>query len=198
MEPDRSNQPGPGQYGCDRDTFLRVWRRVMPRETPACPITVETGAQVAQFSRAGQQRHAPAGAAPQDSTMYAADLQQFISGSLKAWKEYQTLVRQAPGGAGRLLNVLAGEKLRHAKRLSAALFLITGVRYWPAGRVRSYTPAPYRGALRERYLAEGRMQQAYRAAAQGCQDSSLRELYLELADECADHAQSIRSLLETL
>ena len=42
------------------------------------------------------------------------------------------------------------------------------------------------------------MQQAYRAAAQGCQDSSLRELYLELADECADHAQSIRGLLETL
>ena len=37
------------------------------------------------------------------------------------------------GGPARVLAGLAGEKKRRAKRLSAAYFLISGVRYWPEG-----------------------------------------------------------------
>ncbi|MEG0597825.1 MAG: hypothetical protein RR502_07260, partial [Oscillospiraceae bacterium] len=33
--------PEGGLCGADREVFQRVWQRVMPKETPGCPITLE-------------------------------------------------------------------------------------------------------------------------------------------------------------
>ena len=60
-------------------------------------------------------------------------LQELIRRELADCREYQTLSRRAGGGPARVLAGLAGEKKRRAKRLSAAYFLISGVRYWPEG-----------------------------------------------------------------
>ena len=49
----------------------------------------------------------------------------------------------------RVLATIAADERRHAKRLSTAYFLISGVRYWPVDRVPNPSPAPFSAALRE-------------------------------------------------
>jgi len=50
MEENRMNPPSPdaGLCGSDREIFARVWRRVMPAASQACPIEVEQQPQVQQ------------------------------------------------------------------------------------------------------------------------------------------------------
>lgn len=193
--------PDPGLCGCDRDVFLRVWSRVMPEENEACPITVERPEQ--------NDTAAPAveGAAddfptPDDVPCLgsaAADeqerLQEFINRELNHWQAYRALARRS-GQGGRMLAALAGNCRKRAKRLSAALFLISGIRFWPAQPPVPPTPRSYFGALREQFLAEQNRGGEYRAAAEESRDACLRALYLDLADECAEHAACIRSLIE--
>lgn len=203
--------PDPGMCGCDRDVFLRVWRRVMPEDRPDCPISVE------------QPEESPAPAVPPDRAPSAPDgvkddfpraddvpclgggaaadterLQEFTAQELTCWRAYQVLARRVSGQGGRALAALAGGCRRRAKRLSAALFLISGVRFWPAEQTAVPPPRSYFGALREHFLAEQNRGCAYRAAAEDCRDACLRALYLDLADECAEHACRIRSLLESM
>ena len=207
MEPDTSM---PGQCGCDRDTFLRVWRRVKPEDTPDCPIRVEEMPAAPETPAVAPPVRAMDGAgddfpSPHDvpclgssSAMHAPALQEFIDDTLGAWRAYQVLARRAAGNAGRILSALAAEKRQAAKRLSTALFLITGLRYWPADQMSANVPTSYRGALREHFLAEQRQEGAFCAAAEDCQDLCLCALYIDLADACASHAARLRVLLETL
>jgi hypothetical protein len=220
--------PDPGLCGSDRDVFLRVWRRVMPQDSPGCPICVkdpETAPAPDREPPAARGESAPAAdrnrtadrnsAAAPDSgaddfprpddvpclgSAGQADqerLQQWTAQELCQWRSYQALARRAGGQAGRTLSSLAGGCARRAKRLSAALFLLSGVRHWPAEQS---APAPrsYLGALREHFLSEQRRGCAYRAAAEDCRDACLQALYLDLADDCAAHACRIRALLEEL
>lgn len=213
MESQRISQapqaPDPGMCGCDRDVFLRVWRRVMPEDTPDCPISVERQEEMPMPAAAppkaspapeGARDDFPAnddvpclgsGAAPDQDRM-----QEFIAQELIHWRAYQNLARRVSGQGGRTLAALAGGCRRRAKRLSAALFLISGVRHWPSEQAAVPAPRSYFGALREHFLAEQNRGCAYRAAAEDCRDACLRALYLDLADECAEHACRIRSLLE--
>lgn len=210
MEPDTNM---PGQCGCDRDTFLRVWRRVKPEDTPDSPIQVENTANASETPAAEaiqQPVRAMDGAgddfpSPHDvpclgssSAVHAPALQEFIDGALSAWRAYQVLARRAAGNAGRILSALAAEKRQAAKRLSTALFLITGLRYWPADQTMACAPASYRGALREHFLAEQRQEGSFCAAAEDCQDPCLCALYIDMADACASHAARLRALLEAL
>ena len=222
MENQRPNgQPDPGMCGCDRDLFLRVWNRVMPVERPDCPIVVERGqemnqpavpaAQAVPVTASSQSAARPRPAADQAGDDFPtrddvpclgsggeADrekLQEMIGWELAAWRHYQALARRG-GQGGRILAALA-EGCRHrAKRLSAALFLISGVRFWPAGQTSVPAPRSYFAALREHFIAEQTRGQSYRAAAEESRDCCLRVLYLDLADSCADHAGRIRALLE--
>lgn len=202
-------EPGPGMCGCDRDVFLRVWQRVMPEDSPGCPISVE-GREEAPPPAVKPQRTPPApcdagtdfptredvpclgsgGQADQER------LQEFIGQELSHWRSYQMLARRVSGTGGRTLAALAGGCRRRAKRLSAALFLISGVRCQPAETASAPPPRSYFGALREHFLSEQNRGCAYRAAAEDCRDECLRALYLDLADECAEHTCRIRSLLE--
>lgn len=203
MELQRPNPagPDPGMCGCDRDVFLRVWSRVMPEERKDCPIVVERGHQETQAlavrDSAGddfpESNDVPclgsAGTADQGR------LQEWIGQELNCWRSYQMLSRRS-GQGGRLLSAMAGCCRRRAKRLSAALFLISGVRYWPAEQISVSMPRSYFGALREHFLAEQNRGCSYRAAAEDCRDACLRVLYLDLADECTEHSNRIRTLLE--
>ena len=221
MDFERVTPPGPdpGMCSSDRDVFLRVWDRVMPVERPDCPIVVErqegcTGvptkkpmpvpvvqervdSAVPGVDEAGDdfptRDDVPclgnAGEADREK------LQEMIGWELTAWRHYQALARRG-GQGGRTLATLAEGCRRRAKRLSAALFLISGVRFWPAEQTVVPTPRAYFSALREHFLAEQNRGQSYRAAAEESRDCCLRMLYLELADDCMEHAGRIRMLLE--
>lgn len=214
--------PGPGMCGCDRDLFLRVWSRVMPEERPDCPISVDRQQGMDEPAvPAMQMMPVPAASVMQNVSVdvdQAADdfparddvpclgsgavadqgrLQELIVQELACWKAYQMLARRG-GQGGRILSALAGNCRRRAKRLSAALFLVSGMRYWPAEQTSAPAPHSYFAALREHFLEEQNRGCGYRAAAEDCRDHCLRMLYLEMADECAEHACRIRSLLETM
>ena len=213
MENQRPNgQPDPGLCGCDRDLFLRVWDRVMPAERPDCPIVVERDGGMNQpVVPAVPTRPAPAPDETGDDFPTRDDvpclgsggeadrerLQEMIGQELAAWRSYQHLARRG-GQGGRSLAALAAGCRRRAKRLSAALFLISGVRFWPAEQVTVPVPRSYFGALREHFLSEQDRSQRYRAAAEESRDVCLCALYLDLADHCADHTCSIRTLLENV
>ena len=132
------------------------------------------------------------------SAIYGGQLQEFIDHEAADWRIYLSLSRRAPGGCARVLAAMAAEERRHAKRLSAAYFLISGVRYFPP---ESSLPAP-RGALpaalRQCFCAEQRGALAYLAAAEECSDPALCALYQELSRDEARHAQLLRELVEEL
>ena len=220
MENQRPNgRPDPGMCGCDRDLFLRVWDRVMPEERPDCPIVVERvegcAAVPAMYpmpvpamqeeavgATSGRDRAGDDFPSRDDIPCLGSGgeadwekLQEMIGWELAAWRHYQTLARRG-GQGGRTLAALAESCRRRAKRLSAALFLISGVRFWPAGQTSVPAPRSYFAALREHFLAEQNRGQSYRAAAEESRDCCLQMLYLDLADSCADHAGRIRTLLE--
>lgn len=212
-------EPNPGLCGCDRDLFLRVWNRVMPVERPDCPIVVERSGEMNQPAvPAVQSMPTEMIAQPMPAADSAGDdfptrddvpclgsageadrgrLQEMIGQELAAWRSYQHLARRG-GQGGRTLAALSAGCRRRAKRLSAALFLISGVRFWPAEQVAVPIPRSYFAALREHFLSEQDRGGAYRAAAEESRDHCLQMLYLDLADDCAGHAVCIRTLLENV
>lgn len=208
MESQRPVPPGPdpGLCGCDRDIFLRVWSRVMPEEREDCPIEVTREPAVPAMVQRTADRDQAADDFPTGDDVPClgsgalADrerLQEFTIQELAHWRSYQMLSRRAGQGA-RMLSAMAAGCRRRAKRLSAALFLISGVRFWPTEQAPGPIPRSYFGALREHFLSEQNRGGAYRAAAEECRDHCLQMLYLDLAEECAEHACRIRALLENL
>ncbi len=202
MDEQRAASPGT-DFG--RDVFLRVWQRVMPEEREGCPVTVERP-RPNPVPPQGVQRAADAAGddfpGPEDVPCLGcggeADrelLQDMIRQELACWHAYQMLTRR--GGQGsRVLAALASGSRRKAKRLSAALFLISGMRFWPAEPAATPMPRSYFGALRELFYGEQNRCAAYRAAAEESRDRCLCALYLDLADESMEHACRIRTLLE--
>lgn len=124
-------------------------------------------------------------------------LQAMIAQELRDARFYQALSRRAGGNAARLFAAMASDEWRHAKRLSAAYFLISGVRYWPEPHEK-VNLGSYLNALRQRFIAEQNGAAAYRAAAEECRDACLRELFLEHALDEGNHANQIRLVVEQL
>ena len=188
---------GPGQCGADREVFERVWRRVMPEDRPDCPFTLYSEEEQVAV-RPAEERKADLVPVPaEQSGGDGAVLQAFIADELSDWRTYQTLARRIPGGNGRALMGMAADERRHAGRLSAAYFLLSGVKFWPPAEP-ELPGGGCMAALRARYWAERKGAEAYRAAAGRTGDSALRELYLELAGDEEAHAGLIRSILERL
>lgn len=131
------------------------------------------------------------------SAAQESQLQQYIREELEGWQFYRHLARRINGPNARALAALASEKHRCAKRLAAAHFLIAGVRYWPTDKLETPKFRTWLGALRERFNAEQRHEHRYRAAACELCDPCLRELYTELAEASANHAVTIRTVLES-
>lgn len=205
---------GPGQCGADREVFERVWRRVMPEDRPDCPFTLyseEEGEKPAAVPAMERQKGAPVPApaqpaeerqtglvpVPAEQPGDGAALQEFIADELADWRTYRALARMIPGGNGRALMGVAADERRHAGRLSAVYFLLSGVRFWPPAAP-ELPAGGWMAALRGRYWAERKGAEAYRAAAGRTGDSALRELYLDLAGDEEAHAGVIRGILEGL
>ena len=132
------------------------------------------------------------------SAVHGALLQRCIAAELSDHRAYLALSRRAPASCARALAAMAADERRHAKRLSAAYFLISGVRYFPADRVPAPAFSSFTAALRRRFADEQRGASAYLAAGDETADPCLRALFQELAGEEAAHARLIRALLENL
>ena len=186
--------------GCDRDMFLRVWDRVMPEEGESCPIAVQRCGEMMPVVQDNGNDFPTRDDVPCLGREAVADqeqLREFISKELQHWQEYRMLARRSCQGAC-VLTALAGNCRKRAKRLSAALFLISSVRFWPAEMLAAPMPRSWFGGLREQFLTEQSRGCAYRAAAEECRDMCLRQLYLDLAQESMEHAGCIRSLIENI
>lgn len=129
------------------------------------------------------------------SAGYAPLLQEMIEGELHDHRLYQGLARRVPAGASSILSAMSADELRHARRLSAALFLISGVRYWPSVKMAAPTRA-WPAALRTAFAGEQQGAAQYLSAAQSATDPALAALWEELAGDEAGHAQRLREVLE--
>lgn len=217
-------EPQLGMLGCDREVFAKVWARVAPNSGEGCPIqvlppeplspavpavpvvpavpiapAVSSPSPAPRVDTLGEDDPGPGevaclGAAAGD---HGALLQSFIRHELEDWRTYQALARRGGGMASRTLSAMAADERRHARRLSAAYFLIAGIRFLPE------TPPARRegsffGALRNRFWEEQHGAAAYLSAAEETDDLCLAALYRDLAGEELAHADLIRSLVEQL
>jgi hypothetical protein len=205
----------------DRAVFERVWRRVMPEDREGCPIVVETttvgGDLPCTCQCPPEQTPVPAGDSGlssahqgsdfpaledvpmlgRSSAVYGGQLQRQVQDALECWQMYRHLARRWGAVSGsRTLSALASEKHKSARRLAAAYFLISGVRYWPADRLQTPKIPSLQGVVRRGFQAEQQRELAYRAAASDTQDQALAELYLDLADQSRAHSSALRRLLE--
>ncbi len=205
----------------DQEVFDRVWKRVMP-SGESCPIEVVTTvvggdlpcACTCPEPRAEDQpgQTLPAVNSPHrgsdfpdlsdvhrlgpSSAEYGNLLQRQTADALEAWQLYRHLARRSGGRSGRLLSSMASEKHHAARRLAAAYFLISGVRFWPVDRLETPRVTSYLGTIRQAYQAEQQREHAYMMSASDTGDEALQELYQDLAGQSRGHAELLRALLE--
>lgn len=96
--------------------------------------------------------------------------------------------RPSPAGPGAAPPGAGGAGWREeapAKRLSAAYFLISGVRYWPEGE-KCPPVTSYLGTLRRRFAQEQATMAAYLTGTETTTDPCLQQLFWEHAREAWD------------
>ena len=195
----------------DREAVIqRVWKRVMEGREETSPVVFredpaphgslqgeegELGVLPAPIPQTRSDFPAGAVFLGESSLDMAPLLQEMIRRELTDMREYQALAKRTGGAQARVFQALAQEEKVHAKRLSAACFLISGVRYWPEGG-KVTPPASYLGALRHRFGEEQAGMAACLAGAEATNDPCLRQLFLDLAREEWEHACKIRGLVE--
>jgi len=209
----------------DGEVFQRVWKRVMPEAGDSCPIEVKTTVVGGDLpcACACPQKEEPAegpalpvalgetrsphrgGDFPDvsevqrlgpSSGVYGSMLQRQTMDALEAWQLYRHLARRSAGRGARVLSGLASEKHHAARRLAAAYFLISGVRFWPVERLAVPRIPSYLGTIRQAYQSEQRREQAYLMSAVETSDEALQELYQDLAAQSGVHGCTLRTLLE--
>ena len=219
---ERMPRPMPAQTVEQKAIFERVWKRVMADREEESPLVWEEPARPEEetglaplgagdpapeeaegtTAPATPRPMGPHGDFPRETGVLGEScldcgplLQELVRRELTDCREYQALARRAGGSPGRVLAGLAGEKKRRAKRLSAAYFLISGVRYWPEGEGGAAVPS-YLGTLRRRFAQEQATMAAYLAGLEGTTDPCLRQMFWEHAQENWGHACQIRKLVE--
>ena len=189
----------------DPEMFRRVWERVMEGRTES-PIQVEKPGEAAEEGR--EEPKAGPRPAAEESTGKEQPANQG-PGTAETLKRLMELawegaaagrqLSQRMGGANRPLAQLAADHRSALRRLGTAYFLETGERYIPqAGRPGPIRNGPLNRALREQYLWEGEWEKVCRRAAEQWEEASLRELCLDLAQDAALHARTIRRVLERM
>ena len=123
-------------------------------------------------------------------------LQGFIREELADRRTYLFLARRAPTAEARqMFRVIASDEGRHARRLLAAVYLITGERYCPAICYPPLRCDGYCAALRERYHEEVCGGFNYRRASQETLDPCLQQLLLAFSQDEYRHANAMLCLL---
>lgn len=182
----------------------RIWQRVDPTLTPypearaaMAPVagnSADTEEVRAQLSLPGAEADPCCmGTAAMESVEV---LQGFVREELSERRGCLFLARHAPTeSAQRLLYSIAHEEGQHARRLLAALYLITGERYCPAICYPPQRSAGWCTALRSRYHEEACGGFNYRRAAQEALDPCLQQLLYEFSQDEYRHARLILDLL---
>ena len=185
----------------------RVWQRVAPTLNPY-PDVRATAAMAADTPGDGlsaAERNAELtlpGAQADPCCMGTAALeslevlQGFIREELADRRTYLFLARRAPTAEARqMFRAIASDEGRHARRLLAAVYLITGERYCPAICYPPLRCDGYCAALRERYHEEVCGGFNYRRASQETLDPCLQQLLLAFSQDEYRHANAMLCLL---
>ena len=185
----------------------RVWQRVDPTLDPY-PDVRAAAAMVADTPGDGlsaAERNAEltlSGAQADPCCMGTAALeslevlQDFIREELADRRTYLFLARRAPTAEARqVFRAIASDEGRHARRLLAAVYLITGERYCPAICYPPLRCDGYCAALRERYHEEACGGYNYRRASQETLDPCLQQLLLAFSQDEYRHANAMLCLL---
>ena len=185
----------------------RVWQRVDPTLNPY-PDVRATAAMAADTPGDGlsaAERNAELtlpGAQADPCCMGTAALeslevlQGFIREELADRRTYLFLARRAPTAEARqMFRAIASDEGRHARRLLAAVYLITGERYYPAICYPPLRCDGYCAALRERYHEEVCGGFNYRRASQETLDPCLQQLLLAFSQDEYRHANAMLCLL---
>ena len=123
-------------------------------------------------------------------------LQGFIREELADRRTYLFLARRAPTAEARqMFRAIASDEGRHARRLLAAVYLITGERYCPTICYPPLRCDGYCAALRERYHEEVCGGFNYRRASQETLDPCLQQLLLAFSQDEYRHANAMLCLL---
>ena len=123
-------------------------------------------------------------------------LQSFIREELADRRTYLFLARRAPTAEARqVFRAIASDEGRHARRLLAAVYLITGERYCPAICYPPLRCDGYCAALRERYHEEVCGGFNYHRASQETLDPCLQQLLLAFSQDEYRHANAMLCLL---
>lgn len=123
-------------------------------------------------------------------------LQGFIREELADRRTYLFLARRAPTAEARqVFRAIASDEGRHARRLLAAVYLITGERYCPAICYPPLRCDGYCAALRERYHEEACGGYNYRRASRETLDPCLQQLLLAFSQDEYRHANAMLCLL---
>ena len=160
----------------------RVWQRVDPTLNPYPDVRAAA---------------AMAADTPGDGLSAAVPMQQgFIREELADRRTYLFLARRAPTAEARqMFRAIASDEGRHARRLLAAVYLITGERYCPAICYPPLRCDGYCAALRERYHEEVCGGFNYHRASQETLDPCLQQLLLAFSQDEYRHANAMLCLL---
>ncbi|MGM9594320.1 MAG: hypothetical protein ACI3U8_08185 [Candidatus Onthomonas sp.] len=158
----------------DAQRFRRVWQRVQGGREEAERAAAEGTELPVQSS------------APWEPTAFLQDA--IVRARLRG-SAYRQWVRLAP---------LAGLTLSQARRLTAALFLLRGIRTVPQAQAPGRRWASLEESCRQLYLWERREEADYRIALGRTADPELQALFRELAGECAIQQQRLRGILEEI
>ena len=185
----------------------RVWQRVDPTLDPypdvraAAAMAADTPGDGLNAAEGGAERTLP-GAQADPCCMGTAALeslevlQGFIREELADRRTYLFLARRAPTAEARqMFRAIASDEGRHARRLLAAVYLITGERYCPAICYPPLRCDGYCAALRERYHEEVCGGFNYRRASQETLDPCLQQLLLAFSQDEYRHANAMLCLL---
>lgn len=185
----------------------RVWQRVDPTLDPypdvraAAAMAADTPGDGLSAAERNAELSLP-GAQANPCCMGTAALeslevlQGFIREELADRRTYLFLARRAPTAEARqVFRAIASDEGRHARRLLAAVYLITGERYCPAICYPPLRCDGYCAALRERYHEEVCGGFNYRRASQETLDPCLQQLLLAFSQDEYRHANAMLCLL---
>lgn len=168
-----------GDMSCD---YLSILAKAIPNRT------LDREQPVSDLPAVGMD------AAPRSES--TARLRQQTLEALEAWQFYRHLARRTRGNAARTLTNLAADQHQLARKLAAAYFLHSGVRYWPSEQLPTPAIPSFWGALRQRHQWERQAEMSYRMSADEADDATLTELYEGLMESCRGHCRQLRMLLE--
>lgn len=197
--------------GYDYRLYDDIWRRVSPELNPYPEVRAmaqqsaeptDTTAAAENPPQSGSGALQPVGSQINPCCMgsNAVDsldvLRGFLRNEIADRQRYLALARRAPTpDARRMLQSIAADEQRHARRLMAALYIITGTQEVQTLQQEAGAVLPYREALRKGYHEAACSAFNYRRAADETLDPCLRELLLGFSEDEYRHARAMLTLL---